>query len=112
MLLSSLAMPCHDAVMTVPTLVPGSYLLLFYDYVPDILQRRDPYREDHLEHARAAKRRGDLVNVGAVGSPPSGAVLVFNDGDPADVESYAAADAYVRAGLVTRRRVEPWTVVV
>jgi len=98
--------------MTVPTLRPGSYLLLFYDYVPDILERRDPYRASHLEHARAAKERGELVNVGAVGSPPAGAVFVFSDGDPANVESYADNDAYVRAGLVTRRRVEPWTVVV
>jgi len=39
-------------------------------------------------------------------------VFVFSDGDPANVESYADNDAYVRAGLVTRRRVEPWTVVV
>jgi uncharacterized protein YciI len=98
--------------MTVPTLEPGSYLLLFYDYVPDILERRDPYRDAHLDAARAAKQRGDLVNVGAVGSPPSGAVLVFADVGTDAVEAYAAADAYVRAGLVTDRRVESWTVVV
>ncbi len=52
--------------MTVPSLPPGSYLLLVYDYVPDVLERRGPHRDAHLGHARAAKERGELVNVGAV----------------------------------------------
>lgn len=97
--------------MSVASLDPGTYLLLLYDYVPDVLERRDPYRADHLAHARAAKEHGHLVNIGAVGSPPSGAVLVFTDVDLAAVEAYAEADPYVRAGLVTSHRVQPWTVV-
>jgi uncharacterized protein YciI len=98
--------------MTVPTLTPGSYLLLFYEYVPDVLERRDPYRAAHLDHARAAKERGELINAGAVGSPPSGAVFVFADVGSAAVGDFADADPYVSGGLVTGRRVEPWTVVV
>lgn len=98
--------------MTVPSLTPGSYLLLFYDYVADVLERRGPYRDAHLDHARAAKERGLLVNVGAVGQPPTGAVFVFTDVAFDLVEAYADADPYTAAGLVTARRVEPWTVVV
>ena len=98
--------------MTVPSLEPGSYLLLVYDYVPDILDRRDPFRAAHLEHARAAKERGDLLNVGAVGSPPSGALFVFADIPEQAVHAYTDGDAYVSAGLVTSRRVQPWTAVV
>jgi uncharacterized protein YciI len=98
--------------MTVPSLTPGSYLLLVYDYVADVLERRDPYRAAHLDHARSAKARGDLLNVGAVGSPPSGAIFVFAEIGTDAVEQFADADPYVRAGLVTGRRVEPWTVVV
>jgi len=104
-------MPCDHAGMTVPSLQPGSYHLLFYDYVADIMVRRAPFRAAHLDHARTAKERGDLLNVGAVGSPPTGAVLVFADIDVTAIESYAEADPYVTAGLVTDRRVEPWTVV-
>jgi uncharacterized protein len=98
--------------MTVPSLNPGAYLVLTYDYVPDILDRRDPVRPAHLEHAQAAKDRGDLLNVGAVGSPPTGALFVFADVAPEAVEAFADADPYVAAGLVTARRVAPWTVVV
>ncbi len=98
--------------MPVPTLEPGTYLLLFYDYVPDVLERREPYRAAHLDHARTAKESGALVNVGAVGSPPTGAVFVFTDIGSAAVGEFAEADPYVSAGLVTSRRVEPWTVVV
>ena len=98
--------------MTVPSLPPGSYLLLVYDYVPDVLERRGPHRDAHLGHARAAKESGELVNVGAVGQPPTGAVLVFADVPAEVVEAYAEADPYTAAGLVTAWRVEPWTVVV
>ena len=98
--------------MSLPTLTPGTYLLLSYDYVADILERRDPFRPAHLEHARAAKERAELLNLGAVGSPPTGALFVFADADPAAVEAFAEQDPYVQAGLVTDRRVQPWTVVV
>jgi uncharacterized protein YciI len=98
--------------MTVPALPPGTYQVLTYDYVADVLERRDPFRPAHLEHARDARRRGELVNVGALGSPPVGALLVFVDVPPEQVEAYARADPYVQAGLVTGYRVTPWAVVV
>lgn len=99
--------------MTTHGLEPGTYRVLSYDYVSDILQRRDPYREDHLAHAKAAKQRGELLNVGAVGSPPTGALFVFHGEIPTDqIESYANADPYVPAGLVSGFRVEEWNVVV
>jgi uncharacterized protein YciI len=89
----------------------GTYQLLTYEYVPDVLERRDPYRQAHLAHAAQARQRGDLVAVGAVGSPPTGALLVFADVAPAVVEAYAQADPYLHAGLVTGHHVAPWTVV-
>jgi uncharacterized protein len=85
--------------------------LLFYDYVDDILERRGPHREAHLEHVRAWKADGRLVMAGAVGDPPHGALFVFDVDDPAAVEEFAAADPYGDAGLVTARRVERWAVV-
>jgi uncharacterized protein YciI len=98
--------------MTVAPLPVGSYRLLTYEYVPDMLERRDPYRPAHLEHARRAQERGELLTAGAVGTPPTGALLVFADVAAEVVEAFVEADPYRQAGLVTGYRVQPWSVVV
>lgn len=86
--------------------------VLFYDYVPDVVERRAPFREAHLAHIAAWKERGALRLAGATGDPPSAALFVFAAGtDLGDLETFASDDPYVHAGLVTGRRVEPWTVV-
>jgi uncharacterized protein YciI len=87
------------------------HFALFYDYVPNIVERRAPHREAHLALYRRWQEDGRLLMGGAVGDPPHGALIVFTVDDAAEVEEFAAADPYVAAGLVTARRVEPWAVV-
>ena len=83
--------------------------VLFYEYVADILERRDAYRADHLSAIHAAKDDGRILQAGPLGDPPHGAAIVF--ADPATAEAFAQADPYVVNGLVTSWRVEPWTLV-
>jgi uncharacterized protein YciI len=83
--------------------------VLFYEYVPDIVERRGPYREAHLGEIRAAKDDGRILMAGPLGDPPHGAAIVF--GDPATAEAFAQSDPYVTNDLVTGWRVEPWTLV-
>jgi uncharacterized protein YciI len=90
---------------------PVRLLALHYDYVADILERRGPHRDAHLAHIRAWEESGRLLIAGALGDPPRGAIFGFNLADSATVEEFAAADPYVRAGLVTEHRIEPWTIV-
>ena len=85
--------------------------LLFYDYVEDILERRAPHREAHLERVREWNEDGRIVMAGAVGDPPHGALFVFDVEDATAVEEFAGGDPYASAGLITARRIEPWTVV-
>ena len=85
--------------------------LLFYDYVPDIAERRGPYREDHLARIRAERDAGRIVMAGALGDPPHGAAIVFRGASAAEVERFVADDPYVLAGLVTWWRVERWALV-
>jgi uncharacterized protein len=88
-----------------------AYSVLFYDYVPDILERRRPYRDEHLARIAAERGAGRIIMAGALGDPPHGALIVFADGVATDaVEAFAEVDPYVRAGLVTSRRVEPLAV--
>jgi len=92
----------------VPT---GRHVVLFYDYVPDVLARRAPHREAHLARIAEWVADGRIVMAGALGDPPTGAAIVFADLPAAAIEAFADDDPYVRAGLVTERRVVPWTVV-
>ncbi|MGH2859941.1 MAG: YciI family protein, partial [Solirubrobacteraceae bacterium] len=85
--------------------------VLFYTYVDDMLERRAPYREQHLQRIEALRAAGQLIVAGAVGDPPSGAVLGFRGLTREEVEAWADTDPYVNAGLVTERSVEPWRLV-
>lgn len=88
------------------------HFLLFYEFADDYLQRRPAFRGEHLRAAWAAVERGELVLGGAFAGPADGGVLLFKGESAAVAEAFAAADPYVKNGLVTRYRVRPWTTVV
>jgi uncharacterized protein YciI len=87
------------------------YFTLIYDVVDGFVDKRTPYRPEHLQMVRDAHARGELVMAGALGEP-SGALLVFRAADRSTPERFAETDPYVLNGLVTAWRVRPWTVVV
>ncbi len=89
----------------------AEHLILFYDYVPDMLDRRGPYRDAHLARIAAEREAGRIVMAGALGDPPHGAAIVFSGLTPDEVEEFARHDPYVEAGLVTSRRVELYKLV-
>ena len=88
------------------------HYLLLYDYVENAVERRAPYREEHLRLAREAHERGELVMAGAFADPVDGAAFVFQGEDAAAAEGFVKADPYVAGGIVTGWRIRPWTVVV
>ncbi len=88
------------------------HFLLFYDFVPDYLERRAACRGEHLRLAWEAQGRGALVLAGALSDPVDAAVLLFQGENDQEARAFAVADPYVRAGLVTRWSVRPWTTVV
>lgn len=88
------------------------YFALLYDYVENVIERRAPFRETHLAHARAATERGELLLGGAFGDVPDGAILAFRAPEQSIVEEFARADPYVKNGIVAKWRVRPWNVVI
>ena len=92
-------------------LSPATYVLVQYDYVENMLERRAPHREGHLERARQAKARGELLNAGALGEA-EGALFVFAPGADRAAREFAEDDPYVLAGLVPRWAITTWNVVV
>ena len=90
-----------------------SYFVLRYDQVvDDYVERRAPFRAEHLGLLRDAHARGEVVMAGAVGDTPDGAIIVFRGDSPEVAEAFVRIDPYVTNGLVLSWRVQPWNVVV
>lgn len=88
------------------------YYLLLYDVVDGYVEKRAPYRDAHLEYARAAVDRGELALGGAFSDPVDQAALLFEGESDSVAERFAKNDPYVLNGLVERWRVRPWNVVI
>ena len=88
------------------------YSILFYKTVDNYVERRAPYREQHLAHAKAAHERGELFMGGALSDPADSAVLVFRGEGTSVAEEFARNDPYVRNGLIIEWQVRPWAVVI
>ncbi|MBI4913627.1 MAG: YciI family protein [Acidobacteria bacterium] len=87
------------------------HFLLFYDLVPDYMERRAAYRDAHLRLAWEAHARGELVLGGALEPAREGAVLLFQGDSPEVAARFAAQDPYVKNGLVSSWRVHRWVTV-
>ena len=88
------------------------HYLLFYEAGQDYAERRQPFRAAHLQHARNAVARGELVLGGALANPIDGAVLLFRGDSTAAAEQFAKTDPYVTNGVIQRWHVREWTTVV
>jgi uncharacterized protein len=87
------------------------HFILFYEVGDDYVERRGPFRAEHLGLIQQAHDRGELVMAGALADPADGAVLVFRGPSVEAAEAFAKADPYVRNGLVKKWRVRHWNTV-
>jgi len=88
------------------------YFVLFYKTVDNYVEKRAPFREEHLRLADEARSSGKLIMAGALADPADEALLIF-ECESADVaEDFARNDPYVKNGLISEWRVRPWTVVI
>lgn len=96
------------------TALGAKQYLLKYDYIPDVLEKRGPYREGHLNLAKKLIEEGKCLSGGPTGEPgmdvPSGALFIFTDFDSAKL--FAEEDPYTQNGIVTGHSIEEWNVVV
>jgi hypothetical protein len=91
----------------------ANYYALFYDQlVDDFVNRRAPFREEHLRLARESYDRGEIQLAGALADPADGALLIFCGESAAAAEEFVNNDPYVRNGLVKKWHVRKWSVVV
>lgn len=88
------------------------YYILFYKTVENYIEKRAPFREEHLALARKALENGELILGGALSDPADGAVLVFKGENRTVAESFAQNDPYVKNGLIPEWNVREWNVVI
>ncbi len=88
-----------------------NYYLLFYETAEGYVEKRQAFRDVHLNLARKARERGELVMAGAY-EPADGAALVFKGETEEVAADFARKDPYVLNGLVPRWYVREWKVVV
>lgn len=89
-----------------------SFMILQYDYVSDILEKRGPHREGHLAAAKAVQEQGKLVMAGAYGSDILGGMFIFKNATKEEIEQYVKDDPYTQNGLITGYKVHPYMVAV
>jgi len=81
--------------------------VLWGTYCSDVLERRTPYREEHLEGLNRQKEQGVLITLG----PTQNLSHVFGiyDADSRDVvEELVTGDVYWRQGIWTAYEIHPW----
>jgi hypothetical protein len=88
------------------------YYILFYKTVENYIERRAPFREEHLGLAQQAHQNGSLILGGALTDPVDGAMLLFKGDNPTVAEDFARHDPYVKNGLINEWHVRSWNVVV
>eukprot|EP00542_Grammatophora_oceanica_P019105 CAMPEP_0194050236 /NCGR_PEP_ID=MMETSP0009_2-20130614/34090_1 /TAXON_ID=210454 /ORGANISM="Grammatophora oceanica, Strain CCMP 410" /LENGTH=122 /DNA_ID=CAMNT_0038696751 /DNA_START=61 /DNA_END=429 /DNA_ORIENTATION=- len=96
------------------TSLAATQYLLRYSYIPDVLEKRGPYREGHLGLAKDLIAEGRCLAGGPSGpvlmDVPTGALFIFTDLDAAKL--FVEKDPYVSGGIVTDHSIEEWNVVV
>jgi uncharacterized protein YciI len=88
------------------------YYVLFYKFVPNYIEARAPFREEHLQLAREAKASGHLFLAGALQDPPDEGMLVFKTESEEFVREFANQDPYVKNGVVKHWVISKWNVAI
>ena len=81
--------------------------VLWGTYCSDALEKRAPYREEHLSRLKCLKQDGILITLG----PTEGSTHVFGIFEAENlsvVQQLVAEDVYWREGIWTAVNVYPW----
>lgn len=83
----------------------NQHYVLKYEYTDDYMERRGPFRAEHLAQIQKAVDDGYLLLAGVTPKGP-GAVLTFFCDSEEKVHEFARQDSYSRAGLIRNLTVD------
>lgn len=81
--------------------------VLWGTYCEDALEKRTPFREEHLTRLKALKEQGTLITLG----PTEASTHVFGIFEAAEIQQVRdllEQDVYWREGIWTDLQVYPW----
>ena len=81
--------------------------VLWGTYCADVLEKRTPFREEHLAGLRRQKEEGVLLTIGPT-EDISHVFGLYEAGSQEEVEALVKGDVYWREGIWTAVRVHPW----
>jgi len=99
--------PAAASPIPAPRPQAAPHFMLIYEVGPDFMQRRAEFRDEHLALAWKAAEAGELMLAGALEESAGQAFLLFRGSREAALR-FAAADPYVKNGLVKSFRVRQW----
>ena len=82
-----------------------------YKYVPNMLEKRTPYRAAHLEFAKPFVENKSMIAGGAFVPTVESGMLLFNC-KRSVVEHFVKNDPYVVNGLVPEHKINEWAVAI
>ena len=88
------------------------HYILHYEYVDNILEKRQPFRNEHLALLNHYVSKGEVLLGGALCDPVDSSITVFQVKNRSVVEKFVAQDPYVNNGLITNWQIREWNVVV
>lgn len=81
--------------------------VLWGRYSPDALEKRTPFREEHLAGLRRQQQEGLLITLGPT-ADISQVFGIYEAESQEEVEKSLHADVYWREGIWTELNVYPW----
>lgn len=84
--------------------------LLKYHFCDDFVNKRLPYRNNHLKYIRGAVESGVAKAGGAYGDPISDGLIIFACSEQ-EVQQFVDNDPYYKAGLVLDYSIVDWFIV-
>lgn len=92
------------------TITPKLYVVQ-YEFVENVLEKRAPYRADHLALFRKQVESGNMIIGGAVDHPPTGSLTIFRNLTASEIEQIVQQDPYVINGVVKNYTIKPYIAV-
>ena len=89
-----------------------NYYILVYKTIDNYIEKRAPFREEHLGLAEEYHRNKGLLLAGALDNPPDEALLVFFGTNDEGAKSFVEHDPYVKNGLIKEWYIRKWNVVI